>query len=295
MPRVVVVTRPTEFELLMARHATRSQAKFFLQSRGQTIEEVEERHRRLAAALTEVMAAVPLEWRRNRITRDDLDRFLFEPEDTIVVLGQDGLVANVSKYLDGQYVLGVNPDPTAYDGVLVPLPPQAMTDLLVPASRRTANTESRTMVEARLDDGQKLLALNEVFVGHRSHQSARYRIIARGKTERQSSSGVIVSTGTGATGWARSIHRNRVTDVRLPAPGDRRLAFFVREAFPSVATKTSLTDGAVAEKDSLALVSEMNYGGGVFGDGIESDHLVFDWGMRLQVRVAAQKLELVRP
>jgi hypothetical protein len=32
------------------------------------------------------------------------------------------------------------------------------------------------MVQAELDDGQRLLALNEIFVGHRTHQSARYRL-----------------------------------------------------------------------------------------------------------------------
>lgn len=41
--------------------------------------------------------------------RGDLDRFLFEPDDIVLALGQDGLVANVAKYLDGQPVIGSNP------------------------------------------------------------------------------------------------------------------------------------------------------------------------------------------
>jgi NAD kinase len=294
-PRVVVVTRPTEYELLIARHATRPQAKFFLDSRGQDIGMVEERHARFVAALEVVMHAIPLVWRRNRVVREELDRFLFEPEDTVVVVGQDGLVANVAKYLDGQLVLGVNPDRSSYDGVLVPLDPGAARELLVPAAERKVTIESRTMVEARLDDGQLLLALNEVFVGHRSHQSARYSIAARGTVERQSSSGIVVASGTGATGWARSIHRERRTEIVLPTPSERRLAFFVREAFPSVASGTTLTDGSVAAGERVEIVSEMNEGGVVFGDGIEADHLVFDWGMKLDVAVAKSTLELVRP
>jgi NAD kinase len=294
-PRVVVVTRPTEYELLIARHATRPQAKFFLDARGRDIREVEDRHQKFLRCLDEVMRAIPLPWRRNRVTRDELDRFLFEPGDTLVVVGQDGLVANAAKYLTGQLVLGVNPDPSSHDGVLVPLSARAARELLVSAVERRASTESRTMVEARLDDGQRLLGLNELFIGHRSHQSARYRLSAQGRQERQSSSGIVVTTGTGATGWARSIHRERRTGVELPRPTERRLSYFVREAFPSVATGTSLTDGDVAAGDSLEVISEMNDGGVVFGDGIEADHLVFDWGMRLELGVAPVTLELVRP
>ena len=58
------------------------------------------------------------EQRRTQIDRDDLERFLFAEDDLVIVVGQDGLVANVAKYLRGQPVLGVNPDPATYDGVL---------------------------------------------------------------------------------------------------------------------------------------------------------------------------------
>ncbi len=293
-PRVVVVTRPTEYELLIARHATRAQAVFFLESRGATIERVEERHRALEHALREVMGTIPRSWRRARVRRDELASFRFDAEDTVVVVGQDGLVANVAKYLDGQPVLGVNPDPSTYDGVLVPLPPAALTDLLVPAAEGRARTESRTMVAADLDDGQTLLALNEIFVGHASHQSARYRIDDGRRHESHSSSGVVVTTGTGATGWASSIVRRRVTECVLPAPTERRLSFFVREAFESRTTDATLLDGDVAEGDSVRLESQMNEGGVIFGDGIEGDRLRFDWGMRVSVGVAATRLELVR-
>jgi hypothetical protein len=48
----------------------------------------------------------------------DLDRFLLDPEDIVVAVGQDGLVANVAKYVQDQPVIGVNPEPDRNPGVL---------------------------------------------------------------------------------------------------------------------------------------------------------------------------------
>lgn len=293
-PRAVVVTRPTELDALVARHGTRAQAEFFLRASGRSIDELVARQQKLHGALERVAAAVPMRWRRARIDRADLSRFVFGPEDVVVVVGQDGLVANVAKYLRGQPVVGVNPDPSRNDGVLAPHAPEATGDLLAVASRGGHRIEERTMVEARLDDGQRILALNEVFVGHRTHQSARYHIALGDNGEAHSSSGVIVATGTGATGWARSIARQRVKPPTMPAPGERRLAFFVREPFPSVATKTSLEQGELREGKSLAIRSEMDDEGTLFGDGIEDDRIAFGWGRSVTVAIAPERLRLVR-
>jgi NAD kinase len=293
-PRVVVVTRATDYDALLARHGTREAARFFLETRGQSIDDAEARHRRFEASLNTVLQGIPVQWRRNRVDRGDLSRFVFEPGDAIVAVGQDGLVANAAKYLDGQLVIGVNPDPERFDGVLVLHRAERAAKLLRGVAEGRVEVEERTMVEALLDDGQRLLALNEVFVGHRTHQSARYRLRHAAREERHSSSGMLVATGTGATGWARSIQLTRHSDLALPAPAEPRLAFLVREAFPSVATGTSLVDGILGERDVLEVTSEMNEGGTVFGDGIESDRIDFGWGLRARLRVARERLRLVR-
>jgi hypothetical protein len=265
-----------------------------LDRRGQAIDPLVDAHHRQAAARQAVARSVPAAWRRAAVGRADLDRFLFEPGDVVVVVGQDGLVANVAKYLDGQPVIGVNPDPAAYEGVLVPHPAEAAADLMAAAAAGRAEVERRTMVEAEVPGGHRLRALNEVFVGHRTHQSARYRLAWREREERQSSSGVVVSTGTGATGWARSIHGSRRTALALPAPEDERLVFFTREAWPSVTTGTSLVEGELGPGEDLVLRSEMNDGGVAFGDGIERDAVELGWGVTLRVGLAAERLHLVR-
>ena len=293
-PRCVLVQRPTEYTELLARHGTREQLRFFLAERGRALEELVDRHERIEAALRTVQGAIPHDWRRATVARAELDRFLFADDDLIVVLGQDGLVANAAKYLDGQPVIGLNPDPERWPGVLVPHPPAAAADLLRDVAAGRAGLEERTMVEARLDDGQRLLALNEVFLGHASHQSARYALDVGGERERQSSSGVIVATGTGATGWAVSIARERRSQLALPQPTEPALAYFVREAWPSAATGTRLTEGLLGDGATLRLQSEMGEGGVLFGDGIEGDRLPLDWGRRALVAAARERLRLVR-
>jgi hypothetical protein len=290
-PRAVFVVRETDYELLIARHATRDQARFFLETRGQRIEDVEARHHRFHAVLSEARASAPVEWRQALVRRADLDRFLFAPDDVIVAVGQDGLVANVAKYLDGQPVLGINPAPDLYDGVLVCNPVDQLVRLLRASTAGDANTEHRTMVGAKLDTGETLTALNEIFVGHRSHQSARYRIEANGEGEDHSSSGLIVASGTGATGWARSIAE--ATHLEFPlGHGERAVGFWVREPFPSIATGTELRAGLITE-DPLIITSRMNEGGVIFADGIEQDFIAFDWGRRVEISPALRTLRLV--
>ncbi|MFF2043415.1 hypothetical protein ACFVVX_23640 [Kitasatospora sp. NPDC058170] len=294
-PRAVLVRRRTEYEELLAHHGTPGQAAFFLSSRGRSADEVEQRHHRQADALARAAAAVPLDWRRTRVERADLPRFLFEPEDVVVVVGQDGLVANVAKYLDGQPVIGVDADPGRNPGVLVRHRAEALPALLPAAVARSGarHLEERTMVEAVADDTQRLLALNEVYVGQPGHQTARYRLAVDGSAaEPQASSGVLIGTGTGATGWCRSTWLERGGPIDLPSPAAPELGWFVREAWPSPATGTSRVHGLLGDGQQLVLTVESERLV-AFGDGIEADALELTWGQSVRVGVAATRLRLL--
>ncbi|MEU6371697.1 hypothetical protein [Streptomyces sp. NPDC046909] len=291
-PRVVLVHRTTEYEELVAHHGTHGQAAFFLSSRGRDIEEVAERHRRTRRALAEVTSAIPLTWRQSRVERADLDRFLFAPEDVVVVVGQDGLVANTAKYLSGQPVVGINPDPARNPGVLVRHSPGNTAKLL---TSRTPPVDELTMVEAVADDTQRLVALNEIYLGAPGHQTARYRLGLDdhgGAAEAQASSGVLVGTGTGATGWLRSVWQERGSALPLPRPTEDRLVWFVREAWPSPATGTSLVAGELPAATALHLTVESERLI-AFGDGMESDALELTWGQSVRVGVCGERLRLV--
>ncbi|MFJ9098321.1 hypothetical protein ACIRJM_07510 [Streptomyces sp. NPDC102405] len=291
-PRAVLVHRTTEYEELVAHHGTHGQAAFFLSSRGRDIAEVAERHERTRRALAEVTSAIPLTWRQARVERADLDRFLFAPEDVVIVVGQDGLVANVAKYLSSQPVLGIDTEPGRNPGVLVRHRPRDTAELLAVAG---ASVDELTMVEAVADDTQRLVALNEIYLGAAGHQTARYRLGLEGDggvVEAQASSGVLVGTGTGATGWLRSLWQERGGRLRLPDPTEDRLLWFVREAWPSPATGTSLVAGELPARARLRLTVESERLI-AFGDGMEGDAVELTWGQTVEVGVCGERLRLV--
>ncbi len=291
-PRVVLVTRETELSALLARHGTRGQVEFYLSSRGQSFDEIEARDRIQNDAIAAAKGMIPQDWSFAEARRDDLNRFLFFPGDIIIALGQDGLVANLAKYLSGQPVIGVTPSSDMGEGVLTPHSLNSLPRLLQSAGDGQAEAEARAMVEAKLQGGDRLLALNELFIGHRSHQSARYELSFQGVEEYQSSSGLIVATGTGLTGWARSIMAATHQDYDFDAV-DAKAAFFSREPWPSRTSGASLRSGVISDVVPLGIQSRINDGGVIFADGIEQDFLGFDWGAVVSIQMAEARLQLV--
>jgi hypothetical protein len=73
-PRAVFVTRETDYDLLLARHATREQARFYLETRGQRLADLEKRHEQFQAVLRLARASVPADWRQALVRRADLER-----------------------------------------------------------------------------------------------------------------------------------------------------------------------------------------------------------------------------
>ena len=162
------------------------------------------------------------------------------------------------------------------------------------------------MACARLNDGQSLLAVNDLFIGQRSHVSARYQLTLGETSETQSSSGVIISTGLGSTGWFKSILAGAAGVVRATGGGEPQLPvkapfawdadylyFSVREPFPSRATGASLVFGKVTPEQPLRVSSRMPENGVIFSDGIENDFLEFNAGMEARIELAERRGLLV--
>jgi len=324
--KIVIVTRPTQLASLRKKFNTRSQAKFQivtakrreLARAGAAPGAIEEM---AAAAFEDVDAAAGQYDSAVKQLREDLDfsdfdlpvqtvdreflpNFLFGPRDVVVTVGQDGLVANVAKYALGLPIVAVNPDPQRIDGVLLPFRTDEARSAVRAVLQGKAPYREVTMAEAELADGQRLLAFNELFIGNRTHISARYRLSVAGKSEPQSSSGVLVCTGAGSTGWLSSIFnmasgvasvfgakRDNKT-IRLKWE-DPRLVYVVREPFVSKSSAANLVAGMLEPGGEIAIESDMPNSGVIFSDGVEADALEFNAGAVARIRAAEGKAKLV--
>ncbi|MDF3036423.1 MAG: NrtR-regulated hypothetical NrtY, PpnK-type kinase domain [Paucimonas sp.] len=278
----IVVTRKTRLEELVARYNTISQAKFYVEHLGADFTDYVREHETYQASIRETVEILQRHGRVQQVERGFLPNFLFGPTDIVVALGQDGLVANTMKYLNGQPLLGVNPDPQRWDGVLLPWRVGDLAKRIPSVLSGQCKTQEITMAMARLHDGQVLYGVNDIFIGPKSHTTARYTIRMGAQEERQLSSGIIVSTGLGSTGWLKSI---RAPKERM-SWNARYLHFAVREPFTSKTSAATLVFGKIDEHHHLTLESAIADNGVIFSDGIESDYLEFNAGMTVTLSLA---------
>lgn len=303
--KLVIVTRRTRLEELIARFNTPGQARFYIEHAGGDFGDYEREHDAYRRALDRVRREVDFGLPRQFLDRGLLPTYTFGPVDLVVTLGQDGLVANTAKYAGSQPIVGINPDPERFDGILLPFSPTEAGAVVEAALGGQVTTRAVTLAEAVLGDGQRLLAFNDLFIGARSHVSARYRLRAGDREEVQSSSGVLVSTGAGSTGWMSSVF-NMAAGVARFAGGtggaavrlaweDRRLLYAVREPFRSRHSAADLVAGLIEPGQEIVLESRMPSGGVIFSDGIEADFLDFNSGAIARVRAAGRRAVLVTP
>ncbi len=325
--KIVLVTRPTRLTELVVRFNTVSQARFYVEHQGADFKDYLREDQTYHHALVETQAVLGRLGRVQIIDRGFLPNFVFGPADTVVTLGQDGLVANTIKYLHGQPLVGVNPDPARWDGKLLPFKVADLKQVVPEVFAHRRPTKSVTMAQARLNNGQALYAVNDLFIGPKSHGSARYVIRSGETAETQSSSGVIVSTGMGSTGWFKSLLTGAAAitqsagsllaqqvlakpfaqaavrgqtgpklrlNVRTEFAWDADYLFFtVREPFPTHTTGASLVFGRVTPETPLQLESQMAENGVIFSDGIEKDFLEFNSGTQAVISLAERKGLLV--
>lgn len=303
LEKVVLVKKETSLEGLLKRHATTSQVKFYLESRGENYNFYLSAHNDYHQGLARTQAAIFTSLRRQLIDKKELDTFQFGNKDLVVVVGDPGLFVNVAKYVGGQPVICVNPDEARYDGTFASCNPDCFSSLLRKTLDEKAGFKYLTMAEARLQDGQVLCALNDLFIGQKTQVSARYALNYQGKTERQSSSGIIVSTGAGSSGWLTSVMIGAYAIAtgkqcprdRIVFPHDADyLRFAVREPFPTKITETTIVYGEITAKQPLVITSNMYDSGVIFSDGIESDYLEFNAGIVATVVPSEKKIKLVK-
>lgn len=301
---LVLVTRKTRLQGLVERFNTRAQAKFYLEHAGLDFDDYQREDDVYRRALDQSLQAVDFGLKLQTIERALLPTFMFSNSALVIAIGQDGLVANTAKYIGAQPLIGVNPDPQRFDGVLLPFSVDSLRRGAESALTSKARIANITLAQATLNDGQKLLGFNDIFIGSQTHVSAQYRVRIGSQTaERQSSSGIIISTGAGSTGWLSSVFNMASAMSQLmggPAIAsmkfdreDPRLFFTVREPFVSHHSSAECVGGFLHSDAVLEVESLMTSGGVIFSDGVEKDFLEFNSGAVARISAAAHRAKLV--
>ncbi|MEO2207324.1 sugar kinase [Paenibacillus pabuli] len=317
--KLILVKRRTRLEELVVRYNTVQQAQFYIERLGADFSDYMEEDRRYRYAVQQAQQQLGQLGRVQTIDREHVPNFIFGEQDIVVVVGQDGLVANTLKYVTEQPLIGVNPDPMRWDGVLLPFTVEDLKMIIPDVMRKQRTLKEVTLAKVVLNDGQFLYGVNDLFIGRKTHVSARYEVRLGSSVEQQSSSGIIVSTGLGSTGWFKSVlagaagivgseawkHMHIMDGLNLVSPVRPEnqtenfgwdapyLYFTVREPFPSRTTAVNLVFGQVHQKQPLRIVSQMPEDGVIFSDGVEQDFLEFNSGVEATIGLAEKRGRLV--
>lgn len=294
----VIITNKTRLESLIERFNTKAQAKFYIEQSGGNFSDYEQEHFVFKTSLSAVVEKLSVHFKCKVIDRSYLPNYIFTEKDLPVVLGQDGLVANTAKYVNGLPIFAINPDDSRYDGILLPHNINNFEDQITRIVHDRFVYDDITMAKATLNDGQTLLAFNDFFIGPASHISARYNIKIGNENENQSSSGIIVSTGAGSTGWLSSVcnqvSRMSETETEIDMDWDEdQLFFVVREPFESKHSKANIVSGYIDDAHPLIVESFMPQKGVIFSDGIEKDYLNFNSGAIVKIGLADSKAHII--
>jgi len=304
--KIVLIKRKTRLEDLISRYNTIEQAKFYIEHLGSDFSDYikeDDQYKKVLAIATNDLESLG---RVQLVDRDYISNFIFGADDIVIAIGQDGLVANTLKYLSNQVLIGVNPDPRRWDGVLLPFVVNDLKLVVQDVMNKNRRVREVTMAKATLNDGQSIYAVNDLFIGQRTHVSSRYNIQIGNQNEYQSSSGIIVSTGLGSTGWMKSVLLgatsivNQMSNRQICEPQQNSqnwnadyLYFSVREPFPSRITKANIVFGKVTNQCPMKISSQMPENGVIFSDGVENDFLNFNSGIEATITLAEKIGHLV--
>ena len=118
--QAILIRDKTRLEQLIERFNSKAQAQFYIERSGGNFQQYEAEHQQFYQSLESVIKQLSGKMRFKVLMRSFLPSFIFARNQVVIVLGQDGLVANTAKYVDHIPIIGVNPDPKRYDGILLP-------------------------------------------------------------------------------------------------------------------------------------------------------------------------------
>jgi hypothetical protein len=127
----------------------------------------------------------------------------FQQSDLIISLGGDGQLLDVARYAIGKLILPIKSSSHS-KGYLTTTDKLSVEEKLMRVTEDDFNVMNRTMLKGSIMYQDQMItsyALNDIFVGDYNNGSSKNLLSFDGKWYKQRSSGIVVTTGTGSTGW----------------------------------------------------------------------------------------------
>lgn len=253
------------------------------------------------------------------VVGDEIPRDLARESDLVVTLGGDNYFQHLSHFIDRQPILGINSDPETSNGVLTHFTADGFKEFLPRLKGGSFDVEKWCRLQTKIN-GQILptLSVSEIYLGaYKSTDMSRYILElpeswGTTRVEEQKSSGLIIATEAGETGWydaaARytTAHEDRDTTIWWtpgtykmlggvhPNSGNRYASFIAREPYVSNPFKGYLYHKGVIYSREKLKITWLAHGRGLVSIDAR-DEYELTRGDKVEIGISNKPLRVITP
>ncbi|MFH0936911.1 MAG: hypothetical protein V1808_01300 [Candidatus Daviesbacteria bacterium] len=227
------------------------------------------------------------------IGRNRLNKTIAAGANLIIALGGDNHFLYVSHFINGQLLLGINSDPTSSEGALTYFTVKSLKDFWSKLEADDFKIEEWPRLQIALN-GKKIqaLATGDIFIGEsRRENMSRYLISLDGQEEEQKSSGLLITTGAGSTGWYDSACHYLFENGNKFPKTKQEARYLVTEVYRGKLSKYQMLEGGFGPGQKL-IISSLNDSSGE----ISIDSLVrckFNRGSQAIIEISDKPLRVI--
>lgn len=227
------------------------------------------------------------------IFRDELDQLDLSKFGVIVALGGDNHFTYVAHHCKKNKILGCNSDIKTSFGALLSFNPITLKET-VSKNWENISEENWSLISVEIEypNGKKINTVNavsEISIRNTNPDlTSRYIVLHDDKKEEQKSSGLLLYTGAGSTGWYASCKHEEEGEGNFSKSANF-FRVYARELSRKARKNFKLTDFTVTK--SCQIISEMN--GGISIDALPERVYPFTPGSVATIHLANEKLKVI--
>lgn len=289
--RILVVQKKTKFELDMEIYSSLDEYKKICKLQNFLFDRIFQSHQRQEESREYLRKQVIPQARF--IFRDELSTINMDDFDLVISLGGDNHFTFVAHQVFPKIILGLNSDPDTSVGALLGFSTESFENL-VQNAWKSATIEEWSLIHTTLTypDGRVVHtfpSVSEISIRNNSPDLiSRYLIQFKDEIEEQKSSGLLLYTGAGSTGWVASCYPKKTG----PFPKDQRyFQVYAREPRRKDKTYEHFRWIDFRVEDSVEVVSEMN--GGISIDSLAERYYLFPPGTKAEFTLGKTRLKVV--